>query len=104
MKSGSKLILLSDVIFATVLLSILITALLVVSYQRDHYRRNAMDLCAWHARVIFGDDPNTENQRWVRVRSGELVCPFCGQKHGSGWVSRNAWESQLNAMLAENDE
>lgn len=104
MKPDSKLILFFDVIFAAVLLGILIATLLFVSYQRDHYRRNAMDLCAWHARIIFADDPNTENQRWVRVRSGELMCPFCGQKHGSGWVSRNAWESQLNAMLAENDQ
>lgn len=72
-----------------------------IAKRADHYRGNAMDLCAWHARTIFDDDPNDPNQRWVRVRSGELTCPFCGQKHDRNWISRNAWDSQVNAMLVE---
>lgn len=67
--------------------------------QSGRYRDNAMDLCAWHARSIFNDDPNGKSQRWIEVRNGTRTCPFCGQVHDSKWVSRNGWESQLHAMV-----
>lgn len=65
-----------------------------------HYRANAMDLCAWHARVMVGDPSSPEATiRWDRIVSGIDVCTFCGQKHNGDWVSRNAWESQVNALI-----
>lgn len=68
--------------------------------QAAMHRTNAKDLCAWHARRMNGDDPTSEaaTQLWREIISGKRVCPFCGQKHDGNWVSRNAWESQVNAM------
>lgn len=69
------------------------------SRQSHEYRSNAMDLCAWHARRMHGDDVSSEEatQLWRDIVSERVVCPFCGQKHDASWVSRNAWESQVNA-------
>jgi hypothetical protein len=70
-------------------------------FEWKKHRANAMDLCVWHARAIFNDDPNSVGQRWIEVRNGLRTCPFCGQKHNIHWVSRNGWDSQINAMIEE---
>lgn len=90
-----------------------VTHLLVTSYliimvihqakAAEHYRLNAMDLCAWHARRMEGDVASNEaTQLWKSIVCGDVVCPFCGQKHDSNWISRNAWNSQVNAMVEDN--
>lgn len=68
-------------------------------HQAQRYRDNAMDLCSWHARTIFADDPNVREERWRKVHNGLLKCPFCGQLHDKHWVSRNGWDSQVNAYI-----
>ena len=67
----------------------------VRAYDAAKYRENAMDLFAWHARAMNPDN----NVFWWRVKNGQAVCPFCGQKHDDNWVSRNAWDSQINAAM-----
>lgn len=62
-----------------------------------------MDLCAWHARSIFNDDPNGEVQRWREVADGYRTCPFCGQLHNDAWVSRNGWDSQVRGLIVNGD-
>ena len=70
--------------------------------QKDNYRANAMDLCAWHARRSCGDVSSEEATKlWHDIVNGRAVCPFCGQKHDDNWISRNAWESQVNAKEKE---
>ena len=70
------------------------------SRQAQKYRNYAMDLCAWHARRMNGDDVASKEatRAWKDIVNGESVCPFCGQRHDESWVSRNAWESQINAL------
>ncbi len=66
------------------------------------YKVNAMDLCAWHSRVIlYKNDPAgdiTNEARYTRIRQGIDKCLFCGQKHDENWVSYNAWDSQINTL------
>lgn len=92
----------NNIVF-TVIVWLLIATMIYCYSQAYHYRINAMDLCAWHARRMNGDDPSSENatKLWREVISGNRICPFCGQKHDRSWVSRNAWDSQVNA-IAEN--
>lgn len=84
------------------LLAMLAIAILLANEANlaKHYKANAMDLCAWHARRMHGDDVSSEEatMRWNRIVSGESVCSFCGQKHNLSWISRNAWDSQVHAM------
>lgn len=94
MKGFDKL----PVIVTIVIVVVLILTLVKSVADLNRYRSNAMDLCLWHARVIFDDDPSDLNQRWMRVHSGRLECPFCGQLHDKNWISRNAWDSQINAF------
>ena len=84
----------------TVSMFCMVGGLIHQSRQAHEYRRNAMDLCAWHARRMNGDDPSSHcaTVLWGRVVSGKTTCPFCGQKHDKNWISRNAWESQVNAI------
>ena len=87
-----------------ILTVLLLTLLLVMKcIESDHYRQNAMDLCAWHARRMYGDDVSSPEatSRWKSIVSGKAICPFCGQKHDSNWISRNAWDSQVNAMSVD---
>jgi uncharacterized protein (DUF2384 family) len=81
------------------LLVVLAIAVGCLAQQNQLHRRNAMSLCAWHARRTVGDVSSDEATRlWRGIVSGEAVCPFCGQKHDRHWVSRDAWESQVEAM------
>lgn len=83
------------------ILSVVSLALtILIVHNARHYRANAMDLCAWHARRMDGDDPASERatQLWRSIVACKAECPFCGQLHDGYWVSRNAWESQLNAF------
>ncbi len=84
----------------TVSMFCMVGGLIHQSRQSHEYRRNAMDLCAWHARRMNGDDVSSKEatQRWRDIVSGVAVCPFCGQRHDKSWVSRNAWGSQVNAI------
>ena len=84
----------------TVSMFCMVGGLIHQSRQANEYRRNAMDLCAWHARRMDGDDVSNKEatQLWKDVVNGVAVCPFCGQRHDESWVSRNAWESQVNAI------
>ena len=77
-----------------------VTVMLFAVDEANRYRRNAMDLCAWHARRMNGDDPASPQATilWIDIISGDRVCPFCGQLHDDAWVSRNAWDSQVNAL------
>lgn len=73
------------------------------SAQAETYRKHAMDLCAWHARRMYGDDPASAEAtaRWRRIVAGEVPCSFCGSRHDENWISRAAWDAQLNALSLE---
>ncbi len=81
----------------------LTAAVVYQSMAAERYRSNAMDLCAWHARRMNGDDVSSKDSTklWKGIVNGVTTCPFCGQKHNANWVSRNAWESQINALEIE---
>lgn len=65
----------------------------------EDYRANAMDLCAWHARRNHANMASVEaTEEWKQIVSGKVECSFCGQLHDKNWVSRNAWDSQIEAM------
>jgi hypothetical protein len=84
------------VVFCAVLIGVYSTVCL--DRQNKIHRSNAMDLCAWHARSMQGDVTSDEaTALWRDIIRGDAVCPFCGQKHDGNWVSRNAWDSQVNA-------
>jgi len=87
----------------TVSMFCMVGGLIHQSRQAHEYRRNAMDLCAWHARRMNGNNVSSKDSTklWKDIANGTIACPFCGQKHNANWVSRNAWESQINAMEAE---
>ena len=74
-----------------------------LSRESEKHRINAMDLCAWHARRLDGDyiSSKRSTQIWADIVRGNTVCSFCGQKHDTNWISRNAWESQVNALELE---
>ena len=81
-----------------VLIFFAVAGLIYQSWQACELRSNAMDLCAWHARRMHGDDvfSETATRRWRSIVDGRSVCNFCGQRHDAAWVSWNAWESQVN--------
>lgn len=78
--------------------------LLYKSYKYQMLRSNAMDLCAWNARQLTAAekgepiDGREATAVYARVIKGRQTCPFCGQLHDEQWVSRNAWDSLINAF------
>lgn len=83
---------------SSLLIVVLLVALLCCNSIGLVEHLKARDLCAWHARNIFRD-PLNQPQRWLKVQNGTKFCPFCGQLHNKYWVSRNGWESQVNAIM-----